>query len=76
MPPLDPQLTQILPPLRGHGELVGKAYDSIGEDLLNLALQAMGCPEEAEDVVQEIFLFALENKAKWPAELAMGPLNI
>lgn len=72
MPPLDPQLTQILPPLRGHGELVGKAYDSIGEDLLNLALQAMGCPEEAEDVVQEIFLFALENKAKWPAELALS----
>ncbi|MDF1839546.1 MAG: sigma-70 family RNA polymerase sigma factor, partial [Planctomycetota bacterium] len=73
MPPQDPISNQIIRPsqAKSHSEWLTLAYKSVAPDLLKLALHATRCPEEAEDTVQEVFLYALQNERTRPAGISM-----
>ncbi|MBL4769740.1 MAG: sigma-70 family RNA polymerase sigma factor [Planctomycetes bacterium] len=55
----------------GDSEVLGRTYDLIAPDFLTLAVHITGCADAAEDLVQEVFLDAIEQGGEWAPGVAL-----
>ena len=51
--------------------MLGKLYDLVAPELLTLALHLTQRPAQAEDLVQEVFLQAIQDRDQWDAETSV-----
>ncbi len=54
---------------QGNPLLLGQLYDQIAPELLTLALHLTHSPTQAEDLVQEVFLQAIQDQADWNPDM-------
>ena len=52
----------------GTGEAVARLVETYGDMLLRLASTRLRCPADAEDAVQEVFLYLLEHGVTFQSE--------
>ncbi|MBL4769741.1 MAG: sigma-70 family RNA polymerase sigma factor [Planctomycetes bacterium] len=50
---------------KGQADILGKIYDSVAPGLLTLALHLRSDPAQAEDLVHDVFVRAMEDASEW-----------
>ena len=58
---------------RGDVAALGRVFDTAAPELLTVALHVTSNLDEAEDLVQATFLFAIEHAGRWDAERPLLP---
>ena len=58
---------------KGDGKALAAVFDVTARELLAVAGHLVARPEEAEDVVQLVFLRAIDPNSKWVARLIQNP---